>query len=162
MAAHSNPGEWFTVGRVRYLFHPALMRGTLICELPSGRWIVYPQFRHEKVIEEQDDGTDKVRWRASCMKGFGGGFGRIDIWYGTLAENNTQATAADFLRGAIVDLDDIVVLHTHDELVIEVVDTPDNVRAATKMLTESMLYLPEWADGLPLAVDIESGPFYTK
>jgi DNA polymerase I-like protein with 3'-5' exonuclease and polymerase domains len=96
------------------------------------------------------------------MKGFGGGFGRIDIWYGTLAENITQATAADFLRGAIVDLDDIVVLHTHDELVIEVVDTPDNVHAATKMLTESMLYLPEWADGLPLAVDIESGPFYTK
>lgn len=165
MAAFSHPGEWFPVGRVRYLFHPALMHGTLICSLPDGRWIVYPQFRHERVIVEDDEGEEIIRWRTSCMKGFGGGYGRIDIWYGTLAENITQATAASFLRAAIVEVGECVnmdvVLHTHDELVIEVPDN-DYKQEYANTLSEIMTYLPEWADGLPLAVDIKSGPFYTK
>jgi DNA polymerase len=163
MLAYSHPGEWVGAGRVRYLYHPTLMRGTLICEIPGGRWLTYPQFRHERVIAEDEKGNEIVRWRTTCMKGFAGGYGRIEIWYGTLAENITQATAASILRDAIVACDAVglpIVLHTHDELVGECdARDVDNVRDDLRRIME---YVPDWAEGLPLAVEIESGPFYTK
>ena len=77
-----------------------------------------------------------------------------------LAENITQATAADFLRGALVKLDDIVVLHTHDELVAQV--SEKRVDACARTLEDTMMALPDWAYGLPLSVTVESGPYYTK
>lgn len=162
MQAFSNPGEWHVAGRVKYLFHPELMRGTLICQIPGGRWLTYPQFRHERVIETDEDGIDRIRWKTSCMKGFGGGFGRVEIWYGTLAENITQATAASILRRALAQpsIQKTCVLHTHDEIVIEV---PANMKGkARSLLKEVMEDVPDWAHGLPLAAEIESGPFYTK
>jgi DNA polymerase I-like protein with 3'-5' exonuclease and polymerase domains len=80
-----------------------------------------------------------------------------------LAENITQATAASILRDAIVACDAVglpIVLHTHDELVGECdARDVDNVRDDLRRIME---YVPDWAEGLPLAVEIESGPFYTK
>lgn len=160
MAAHSNPGTWFKAGMVKYMFHPQLMRGTLICQLPCGRWIVYPQFRHELQLVEDDDGNERTRWVTSCVKGFGGGYGRTKIWHGTLAENITQGTAASILRHSLTKVDDECVLHTHDELALEVRESDED--AARMVLENAMLDLPEWATGLPLAVEIDSGPFYTK
>lgn len=163
IAAYRSPMIWFPAGRVKYLFHPDLMHGTLICALPCGRWIVYPQFRHEyKWVKDKHDpdAEPRKRWVTSFVKGFGGGYGRVDIWYGTLAENITQGTSASFLRMAVVDLQDFIVLHTHDEAVLEV--DIDQVEYMKQEVRDSMLYLPDWAEGLPLEVDIESGPFYTK
>lgn len=162
--AFNHPGMWFRAGRVEYFYHPDLMRGTLICKLPSGRWLVYPQFRHEWVEIETElaDGTveRERKLRTTFVKGFGGGAARVDLWYGVLAENITQATAAEFLRGSIMDLDDILVLHTHDELVAEVAEK--DAHRWEREIRETMLWLPEWADGLPLGVSVESGPYYTK
>ena len=162
MAAYKNPGNWYTAGRVQYMFHPQLMRGTLICQLPSGRWIVYPRFKHEQVIIEDDDGNERVVWQTSCVRGFGGGYGRVKIWHGTLAENITQGTAADFLRACLTEPEIMLtaVLHTHDELVLEVPIEFEIETAAH--LKEAMENLPEWADGLPLTASVESGPYYTK
>lgn len=160
MLAFHNPGEWYQAGRVQYMYHPQLMRGTLICQLPCGRWIVYPHFKHELTVVEDDDGNEITRWVTSCVKGFGGGYGRVNIWHGTLAENITQAVAASILRATLVDLDDLAVLHTHDEIVLEVDEMNDEI--AADMLKRSMEFLPEWATGLPLSATIESGPFYTK
>ena len=167
MAAFNYPGEWYRAGRVRYLYHPNLMRGTLICELPDGRWIVYPQFEHERVQYECKKTTARHtkgewvdEWRTSFVKGFGGGYGRVDLWYGTLAENITQATAASFLRLALLDLDDCCILHLHDEIVLEVDDK--EVAKATARLNKIMSYIPDWATGLPLTASIEHGYFYTK
>ncbi len=160
MRALSNPGTWYHAGRVKYLYHPALMRGTMICELPDTRWLVYPQFKHERVVVDDEDGNPQIKWRTSCVKGFGGGYGRVEIWYGTLAENITQATAASFLRRALVEVDDEAVLHTHDEIVLEVPE--DETDDAMYSLEEIMTELPDWADGLPLTASVESGPFYTK
>jgi DNA polymerase len=159
ISAYNAPGQWWRAGRVHYMYHP-MMRGTLICRLPSGRWLVYPQFKHEWVEYEDDDGVRQRKLRTSYVKGFGSGSARVDLWYGVLAENNTQAVAADFLRGVIVELDDILVLHTHDEIVAEVDDT--RIDACKKLLTETMTWLPEWAEGLPLSVSVEHGPYYTK
>ena len=166
MSAYTNPGTWVPVGRVRYFFHPTLMRGTVICELPCGRWLVYPQFKHERVIVKTKDAAgnerEEIKWRSSFVKGFAGGFGRVDIWYGTLAENITQGMAASVLRNAIVELQDHVVLHTHDELVLEIPDSLQAIEDYTGLLREVMEDPPDWADGLPLVADIEYGPFYTK
>ncbi len=160
MAAFRNAGHWYKAGRVRYLFHPALLRGTLICELPSRRWIIYPHFKHEQVDVEDDNGVMRQRWRTSFRKGFSSGTARVDFWYGMQAENVTQAAAADILRGAVVKLEDSLVLHTHDEAVGEC--DIDKVEDYTDWMTGEMTRLPAWADGLPLTVSAEHGPYYTK
>ena len=162
--AFNDPGQWYTAGRVRYLYHPDLMHGTLICSLPSKRWLVYPQFQHkwETYEVEQEDGTvvEETKLRTSFMKGFGGGAARVDLWYGVLAENVTQATAADFLRDSVVAMQDHVVLHTHDEIVLEVDE--DDVEFWRKEIVEIMEWLPDWAEGLPISATPEHGPYYTK
>ena len=169
IGAWKNPGVWHHAGRVRYLFHPDLMKGTLICMLPDERWLVYPQFKHEKYLydilddEGEPTGRTEVRWRTSFVKGFSNGHGRIEIWYGTLAENITQAIAASFLRRALRQIEaeqPCIVLHTHDEIVAEC-DERDRARVG-RMLEHHMTKLPQWAEGLPLTVSVEHGPYYSK
>ena len=170
LGAYQHPGQWFHAGRVRYLYYAQLMRGTLICELPDGRWLVYPQFKRELLEEDDDPDTGSQhwerrphhRWRTSFVKGYGSGSARVDLWYGVLAENITQAVAASMLRIALrrMDMYPVVVLHTHDEIVCEV---PEQDRAEfADLLQTAMTGLPQWADGLPLTVSVEHGPFYTK
>lgn len=159
--AYKNPGVWHHAGRVKYLFHPDLMRGTLICALPDERWLVYPQFRHEW-LEHVDEETGEVTRRLSTtfVRGFGSGSARIDLWYGMLAENITQAYAASFLRRALRALADVCVLHTHDEIVCEIPE--GQLESFKEALAHFMTDLPPEAEGLPLTVSIEHGPFYTK
>ena len=158
--AFFHPGSWMPAGRVKYLFHPALMGGTLICELPCSRWLVYPQFRHRKEVVEDEDGNERVKLRTSYVKGFSGGYGRVDLWRGKLAENITQASAASVLRHSLLLLDEGVVLHTHDEIVMEVLE--ENVDYAKGILQGVMETVPDWAEGCPLTASVEAGPFYTK
>lgn len=166
MAAFNHPSEWYSAGRVKYLYHPNLMRGTLICMLPDGRWLVYPQFKHERaIVKVKKNGveTEEIKWRTTFVKGFAGGAGRVELWYGVLAENITQAVAASFLRDALAECDAAylpVVLHTHDEIVVECDDfLAPSVEGELQTIME---YIPDWADGLPLSVSVESGPFYSK
>jgi DNA polymerase len=80
-----------------------------------------------------------------------------------MAENATQAAAADILRRALVELDDLgwpVVGHTHDELLLEV--ETDEVDEATEQLRRAMLYVPDWAEGLPLNCELWTGRRYRK
>ncbi len=162
MKAYSNPGLIFHAGRIQYVFSPNLMGGTLCCILPDDRILVYPQFRHERKDIEDDDGNIRSRWVTSYVKGFGSGAARVELWYGILAENATQAVAASILRHALTQLDpfDIVVLHTHDEIVAEVDEYLAEENA--QRLRISMTYLPEWAKELPLTVSIDHGPYYVK
>jgi len=156
-AAYASPGQWFRAGRVQYLYHPGYMHGTLFCQLPDQRIIVYPQFRRERYRDEE---TGKLRFRTDYVRGFGSGSARVKLWHGTLAENITQATAASLLRGSLVELQDDAVLHSQDEIVLEVPE--DTVPEASDRLESAMLFIPEWAEGLPLKVELEHGPFYTK
>ena len=162
IAAYQQPHHWFAAGRIRYCFLPQLMKGTLVCQLPDKRVLVYPQFKRELVEVEKENGETYKTMRTTFVRGFGSGAARIELWYGTLAENVTQATAASFLRRALVELAPMewVVLHTHDEIVCET--EQHHVEPVKTALREVMTTLPEWADGLPLEVDVESGPYYTK
>jgi DNA polymerase len=68
----------------------------------------------------------------------------------------TQAVANDLLRHALRQLDD-VVLHVHDEIVLETAD-PE----AAENLKRVMCTAPEWADGLPLNAEVETMKRYGK
>jgi DNA polymerase I-like protein with 3'-5' exonuclease and polymerase domains len=92
---------------------------------------------------------------------------RAKLWRGTLAENSTQAVAADLLRLAVTRIETNPALAfmpirmtTHDEIVCEV----DEARAdeAKALLRREMLTLPEWASGLPLQSEETINFYYTK
>jgi hypothetical protein len=78
--------------------------------------------------------------------------------------NFTQATAAALLRNALRVLDQdsglSVVMHTHDEICVEV--PLADVDAADALLLEVMTARPDWAPGLPIAAEPTRCDWYTK
>jgi len=144
--AMRNKGHEFTAGRVAYLYDGQ----HLWYALPSGRVLCYPYARLES------DGVTyaKASWKpAADAKEWP----RARLWKGLACENITQATANDILRNALRQLDD-VVLHVHDEIVVET-DKPEVVEAALERI---MCSPPAWADGLPLGVEINTMTRYSK
>jgi DNA polymerase len=140
--AMRNKGHEFTAGRVAYLFDGQ----HLWYALPSGRVLCYPYARLES------DGVTyaKASWKpAADAKEWPRG----RLWKGLACENITQATANDILRNALRQLDD-VVLHVHDEVVIET-DQPID-------LERIMSTPPAWAEGLPLAAEVKTMTRYGK
>jgi DNA polymerase len=133
-----NPGRVFTAGRISYLADGQ----HLWYALPSGRVLCYPNAKFE------DDGSitySKASWKpAADAKEWPRG----RLWRGLACENVTQATAHDLLREALRRLPD-VVLHVHDEIVMES-DRPEEAKA---LLEEVMTTPPAWAEGLPLEVE---------
>ena len=133
-----NPGKIFEAGRIKYLAD----KQHLWYALPSGRVLCYPNARFE------EDGSitySKASWKpAADAKEWPRG----RLWRGLACENVTQATAHDLLREALRRLPD-VVLHVHDEIVLE----SDRPEEAQKLLEEVMTTPPVWAEGLPLDVE---------
>jgi DNA polymerase len=142
-----NKGKEFTAGKITYL---ADGKHLWYC-LPSGRVLCYPFARFE------DDGGityAKASWKpAADAKEWP----RARLWPGLACENITQATAHDLLREALRRLDG-VVLHVHDEIVIET-DQPEEAKAR---LEEVMTTPPFWAAGLPLDVEASVMERYGK
>ena len=141
-----NPGKQFHAGRIVYLHD-----GThLWYALPSGRVLCYPYAKFE------DDAITyaKAAWKpAADAKEWP----RARLWRGLACENVTQATAHDLLREALRRLDD-VVLHVHDEIVLET-DRPEE---ALEELQKVMTTPPAWAAGLPLDAEASIMERYGK
>jgi DNA polymerase len=77
-----------------------------------------------------------------------------DAGFCLIAHNCTQATARDILAVKIRESEDAgmpVVLHVHDEIVVEVPEA-DAEEAKTE-LNRIMSTAPEWAPGLPMRSD---------
>jgi DNA polymerase len=144
--ATRNPGKQFQAGRIVYLHD-----GThLWYALPSGRVLCYPYAKFE------DDAITyaKAAWKpAADAKEWP----RARLWRGLACENVTQATAHDLLREALRRLDD-VVLHVHDEIVLET-DRPEE---ALEELQKVMTTPPAWAAGLPLDAEASVMERYGK
>lgn len=152
MSAMRNPGTAFTSGRIAYLFDGQ----HLWYSLPSGRVLCYPFAR----LEKGGVTYAKASWKP---KADATEWPRGRLWHGLADENCTQAAANDILRCALRRLDANgwrVVLHVHDEIVLEV---PQAVaeRAAGE-LREIMAEAPEWATGLPLACEVKTMERYGK
>jgi DNA polymerase len=140
-----NPGREFSAGRVTYLYD----RRHLWYALPSGRILCYPFAR----FEGDEITYVKAAWKpAADAKEWP----RARLWRGLACENITQAISNDLLRHALRQLDD-VVLHVHDEIVLETAD-PD----APNTLKQVMCTPPEWAAGLPLNAEVEVMNRYGK
>ena len=144
--AMRNKGHGFSVGRVTYMFDGQ----HLWYALPSGRILCYPFAKLEA------DGVTyaKAAWKPAADATE---WPRARLWKGLACENITQATANDLLRHSLRQLDD-VVLHVHDEIVLET-DRPEEMAVRLK---EVMCTPPEWAKGLPLGAEVAIMSRYGK
>jgi len=141
-----NKGYEFSAGRVTYMFDGQ----HLWYALPSGRVLCYPYARLD------NDGVSyaKASWKpAADAKEWP----RARLWKGLACENITQAVANDLLRHSLRQLDD-VVLHVHDEIVIE----SDRAEETATRLKEVMCSPPAWAEGLPLDAEVSIMSRYGK
>ena len=144
--AMRNPKHEFGAGRVTYMYDGQ----HLWYALPSGRVLCYPFAKLEA------DGVTyaKAAWKpAADAKEWP----RARLWKGLACENITQAVANDLLRHSLRQLDN-VVLHVHDEIVVET-DRPEEV---TIEMERVMCTPPDWATGIPLGVEIHAMQRYGK
>jgi DNA polymerase bacteriophage-type len=144
--AMRNKGHEFSVGRVTYMYDGQ----HLWYALPSGRVLCYPFAKLE---------TDGVTYAKAAWKPAADAkeWPRARLWKGLACENITQATANDLLRYALRQLDD-VVLHVHDEIVLET-DRPEEM---AERLGRVMCTPPNWAEGLPLSAEVAIMSRYGK
>jgi DNA polymerase bacteriophage-type len=152
-AAMRNKGQEFSAGRVTYLFDGQ----HLWYVLPSGRVLCYPFARFD---EEGNVTYAKASWKpAADAKEWP----RARLWRGLACENITQAVANDLLRHTLKRLEEEglpVVLHIHDEVVLEV--PGEDAEAASARLVEIMCQPPAWASGLPLNAEVATMARYGK
>jgi DNA polymerase len=146
MTAMRHPGREVSAGRVVYLFDGQ----HLWYALPSGRVLCYPFAR----LEDGEVTYAKAAWKPAADATE---WPRARLWRGLACENVTQAVANDVLRHALRRLDG-VVLHVHDEIVVETADAA----ATTAAMTDAMTTPPPWAEGLPLAIEITTMERYGK
>ena len=151
--AMRHPGKEISAGRVTYLYD----KQHLWYALPSGRVLCYPFARFD---EEGNITYAKAAWKpAADAKEWP----RARLWRGLACENITQAIANDLLRHALRRLADEgfdVVLHVHDEIVLETdASTAEDAAAA---LVKIMCTPPLWAAGLPLNAEVAIMQRYGK
>jgi DNA polymerase len=140
LRAMRNKGFEFAAGRTVYLFDGQ----TLWYSLPSGRVLCYP---NAKFDAEGNVTYTKAAWKpAADAKEWP----RARLWRGLACENVTQATAHDILRHSLRQLDG-VVLHVHDEIVVEC--PAHEAEAVAAHMHQIMCSPPAWAEGLPLAAE---------
>jgi len=116
------------------------LNGDYSIELPSGRVLNYFAITREAGKRFGYDYRACTTMNAVRYKFYGG----------KLTENLVQATARDCLRDAILEVEKhfSVVMHVHDEVVVEVDDEED-----LNKIKEIMRETPDWIHGLPLDCD---------
>ena len=132
----------------------AYKNGVLFIRLPSGRELAYAKPR----IEANRFGGESVTYEGLGMTKK---WERIETFGGKLVENITQATARDLLVCAMKGLRDKgfhIVMHVHDEIVLEVPYGVSSVEEICSIMAEN----PPWAKGLPLKADGYECEFYRK
>lgn len=138
------------VGRVGFSYKS----GILFTTLPSGRKLSYikPRFEINRFGREgltyEGIGESK-KWL------------RIETYGPKLVENIVQATSRDLLALAMLRLRDHgfeIVMHCHDEAVMEVPHGESGVEEVCGIMAEA----PVWAVGLPLRADGYECDFYKK
>ena len=141
-------GHEFSAGRVVYMYDGQ----HLWYSLPSGRVLCYPFAK----LDIEGVSYLKAAWKPAADATE---WPRARLWRGLAVENITQATANDVLRHALRRLAG-VVLHVHDEVVVECAEA-DGERVAAEV-ERVMCEPPEWAAGLPLGVEVKTMARYGK
>ena len=158
--AIEQPGVWFPVHDIAYGVHDDI----LYCRLPSGRTLRY---HRPRLVPDIDRRSKRQCWKitfegwnSNAMKG-PVGWHRMETYGGRLAENVTQATAADIQAEALVRLEARgypVVLHTHDEAACEMPIGVGSIEQQVEIMQERPVWAPWW----PIRADGWRGPIYRK
>jgi len=149
--AMRKPATYVPCGRCQFIFIEGLIGGTLIGVLPDGTMLQYPRAKLE-YVETQWGGKHQVSYMKASLtpKADAKAWPRATLYGGIIAENLTQAVAGCLLRYSLRQLDD-VVLHVHDEIVLEVPsDIADHSMTTLQTVMETE---PDWAEGLPLKAE---------
>ncbi len=131
-------GHAFDAGPITFKCHGDF----LFAKLPSGRRLAYYQPRL---------GNNGLEFWGTDSR-LGGRWAKLDTYGGKLAENITQAVARDLLADAMLRVEAAgypVVMHVHDEIVSEV---PKGFGSLAEF-EELICQMPDWATGLPMAVE---------
>lgn len=129
-------------------------KGTLFCQLPSGRKLAYNRAKivtgkfDKDVIEFEGQDQTTKKWT------------KIQTYGPKLVENIVQAASRDVLAGGLLEAEKQglnVVLHVHDEIVCEVPEDFDK-----DILFKIMTTVPAWAKGLPLNAEAQEAQYYCK
>lgn len=115
-------------------------------KLPSGRYLCYAKPRLHN-----DGSISYMSWRNKKWS-------RTKTYGGKFAENIVQAISRDLLGWALLNTRN-VVLHIHDEIIVEV---PKNGGYGLAELVKAMTKNPPWARGLPLNAEGFEGERYEK
>jgi len=132
----------------------SMHEGWLVCRLPSGRCITWPNAE----VTVNRFGGKAIRYKGINQKT--NKWGWQETFGGKLVENITQAVARDCLAHVMLQLDALgirTVFHVHDEVVCEVYSEDYLSR-----IEYCFSHGPEWAEGLPLKGAGYTGPFYFK
>lgn len=160
------------VGRITFRFDRA--RDVLRVYLPSGRYIAY---RAPRIVRDPKFDTLQMQYwdptgrpsreEAEALRRAGKPVPKRGWWVrtygGMLAENVCQAVCRDLLADALVRIEAAglqVVLHVHDEIVVEC-DSGD-VAKVEALLKKLMSTLPPWAAGFPIKVKGWTDRRFTK
>lgn len=137
-------------------------------QLPSKRVLCYP-YPELRIVdtpwgEQKEALTYMTELDSTTRKKLGnkvlpdpnanGNWCRISTYGGSLAENVTQAVAADLLRYSMETLESAgypVVMHVHDEAVVEIASSCDD--RTLEQIEELMAQTPAWAAGLPVSAE---------
>ena len=134
--------------------------GFLRCELPSGRWLSYPNPEVNK--EWMPWGKEKDVLSYETTNQYSRQWGREKTYGGKLVENITQAVARDLMAEAMLRCHRsgmyFPVLSVHDEMIAEARLDVGSVLAFEAMMAE----VPEWADGCPVVAEGWAGLRYRK
>ena len=146
-----------TTVRINKYLRVIYKRGMLFIELPSGRRLAYPK---PKVVEhDKFPGKKKIIYQVINENTYQ--WGEVDTYGGKLVENIVQATARDCLAHSMLKLDKLgyrIVMHVHDEIVIEIEENRDELEKVCDIMGEEI----PWAPGLPLRADGYECSYYQK
>nr|WP_276538427.1 hypothetical protein [Corynebacterium phoceense] len=127
----------------------------LFIELPSGRRLSYVQLP----LGENRWGSTSIAYTGTTTAQR---WGQLETYGGKLVENIVQTIARDLLvtgMHTVTDAGHKIVMHVHDEIVI---DEPTESGLTVANTCELMSTLPTWAEGFPLDVDRYECAYYHK
>jgi DNA polymerase len=143
-SAIKSPGDTFSAVKLAFRMGDPKGRlaGALLCELPSGRRLVYRNARIENgsIVFWGVDQYTRV-WK------------ELTTYGGKLVENATQAVARDLLADALVVLEraypGCLLTTVHDEILAmtETVNAPELLAGVQRAMSAT----PPWASGMPLS-----------
>jgi len=149
-----NPGTVFACAENRVAFH---FNGRhLRARLPSGRTLWY---RDATLVPGRFEGSTCVEF--AFMDLVSHQWIRGTTWGGGFVENLVQAICRDLLAFAMGNLEAEgvpVVLHVHDEVITELLETAADIHRVESILCR----LPPWAAGFPLAAEGFASRFWRK